>query len=133
LGVLLSNGNGVRKNVKEALVWLRKAFRAGDSCARHNIAVTYREKGDLKTAVKWFRNAAEADDHDALIQLGIHYYWGKGVRKNPRAVSAPQQKQRTYLEGEEMTPFSSSESPTMKAAGCEPQCRTPEDSSNEQT
>jgi TPR repeat protein len=85
LGVLLSNGNGVRKNVKEALVWLRKAFRAGDSCARQNIAITYRENGDLKTAVKWFRKAAEADDHDALIQLGIHYYWGKGVRKNPRA------------------------------------------------
>ncbi|MBZ5679652.1 MAG: hypothetical protein LAO24_06070 [Acidobacteriia bacterium] len=24
-------------------------------------------------------------DDDALIQLGIHYYWGKGVRKNPIA------------------------------------------------
>jgi uncharacterized protein len=85
LGILLSNGTGVRKNVEESLVWLRRAIRAGDSCARHNIAITYRENGDLKTAVKWFRKAAEADDADALIQLGIHYYWGKGVRKNPRA------------------------------------------------
>jgi uncharacterized protein len=85
LGILLSNGNGVRKNVEEALAWLRKAIRAEDSCARHNIAITYRENGDLKTAVKWFRKAAEADDADALIQLGIHYYWGKGVRKNPKA------------------------------------------------
>ncbi len=84
LGILLGNGNGVRKNVEEALLWLRKAFRAGDPCARQNIAITYRENGDLKTAVKWFRKAAEADDDDALIQLGIHYYWGKGVRKNPR-------------------------------------------------
>ena len=85
LGILLSNGNGVRKNVEEALAWLRRAIRAEDSCARHNIAITYRENGDLKTAVKWFRKAAEADDADALIQLGIHYYWGKGVRKNPTA------------------------------------------------
>jgi uncharacterized protein len=85
LGILLGNGNGVRKNVKEALLWLRKAFRAGDSCAAQNIAVTYRENGDLKTAFKWFRKAAEAGDGDALIQLGIHYYWGKGVRRNPRA------------------------------------------------
>lgn len=85
LGILLSNGSGVRKNVEEALLWLRQAFRAGDSCAAHNIAITYRENGDLKTAFKWFRRAAEAGDGDALIQLGIHYYWGKGVRRNPRA------------------------------------------------
>jgi TPR repeat protein len=85
LGILLSNGDGVRKNVEEALVWLRKAFRAGNTCATQNIAITYRENGDLKTAVKWFRKAAEASDGDALIQLGIHYYWGKGVRKDPRA------------------------------------------------
>ncbi|MGC1461728.1 MAG: tetratricopeptide repeat protein [Terracidiphilus sp.] len=85
LGILIGNGNGVRKNVKEALSWLQKAFRAGDPCAAQNIAVTYRENGDLKTAFKWFRRAAEAGDGDALIQLGIHYYWGKGVRNNPRA------------------------------------------------
>lgn len=85
LGVLLGNGDGARKNVEEALSWLRKAFHAGDSCAAQNIAITYRENGDLKAAVKWFRKAAEAGDGDALIQLGIHYYWGKGVRKNPDA------------------------------------------------
>ena len=85
LGVLLGNGNGVRKNVQEGLQWLRKAFRAGDSCAAGNIAITYRENGDLKAAFKWFRRAAEAGDGDALIQLGIHYYWGKGVRRNSRA------------------------------------------------
>jgi hypothetical protein len=85
LGTLLGDGKGVRRNLEEALFWLRKAFRAGDSCAAHNIAITYRENGDLETAFKWFRRAAEAGDGDALIQLGIHYYWGKGVRRNPRA------------------------------------------------
>ena len=85
LGILLSSGHGLRKNVKEALLWMRKAFRAGDSCAAQNIAITYRENGDLKTAFRWFRKAADAGDGDALIQLGIHYYWGKGVRRNPGA------------------------------------------------
>jgi len=84
LGVLLSNGDGIRKNVDEALSWLRRAFRAGDACAAQNIAITYRQIGDLRTAVKWFRKSADAGDGDALIQLGIHYYWGKGVRKNPK-------------------------------------------------
>jgi uncharacterized protein len=85
LGVLLSNGNGVRRNTDEALSWLRKAFRAGDACAAQNIAITYRQMGDLRTAVKWFRKSAQAGDGEALIQLGIHYYWGKGVRKNPKS------------------------------------------------
>ena len=85
LGVLLSNGDGVRKNVDEALSWLRRAFRAGDTCAAQNIAITYRQTGDFRTAVKWFRRSADVGDGDALIQLGIHYYWGRGVRKNPKA------------------------------------------------
>lgn len=85
LGVVLSNGDGVRKNVDEALLWLRKAFQAGDVTAGQNIAITYREIGDLRNAVKWFRKSADEGDGDALVQLGIHYYWGKGVRKNPKA------------------------------------------------
>jgi TPR repeat protein len=85
LGVLLGNGNGVRKNVDEALSWLRKAFHAGDMCAAHNIAITYREIGDLPMAVRWFRKSVDAGDEDALVQLGIHYYWGRGARKNPKA------------------------------------------------
>lgn len=84
LGVLLSNGDGVRKNVGQALLWLTKAHASGDSCAAQNIAMTYRENGDLRAAVRWFRKAASAGegDGDALVELGIHYYWGKGVRKD---------------------------------------------------
>lgn len=85
LGVLLSNGDSVRKDTEEALMWLRRAFRAGHSLAASNLAITYREIGQLRMAVKWFRKAANAGDGDALVQLGIHHYWGKGVRKNPNA------------------------------------------------
>jgi TPR repeat protein len=87
LGGMLSNGDGVRKNIDQALLWLKKAYRSGISCAAQNIAITYRENGDLKAAVKWFRKAASAreGDGDALVELGIHYYWGKGVRKDATA------------------------------------------------
>ena len=85
LGVVLSNGDGVGKNVDEALSWLRKAFHAGDVIAGQNIAITYREIGEFRAAFKWFRKCADTGDGDALVQLGIHYYWGKGVRKNPKA------------------------------------------------
>jgi TPR repeat protein len=85
LGVLLGDGGGVERNVPEALFWLRKAYRAGDSCAANNLAVTYRENGKLRMAVRWFRKCVASRDDDALVQLGLHYYWGLGVRKDPTA------------------------------------------------
>ena len=84
-GILLGDGNHIRKDVLEALYWLKRAFRSGDSCAAQNIAITYRQMGDLKSAFNWFRKSAETGDGDALVQLGIHHYWGKGTRKNPKA------------------------------------------------
>ena len=83
LGVLLGNGDGIAKNPPEAILWLRKAFRAGESCAAINLAITYREIGNFRMAVKWFQKAADAGDDDARVQLGIHYYWGKGAKRNP--------------------------------------------------
>ena len=85
LGVLLGNGDGVKKNFDEALSWLKRAFHAGELYAAHNIAITYRQIGDLRIAVKWFQKSVDSGDGDALVQLGIHHYWGKGVRRNPKA------------------------------------------------
>jgi TPR repeat protein len=85
LGVLLSCGGRPRKDVDEALAWFRKAFHAGESYAAQNIALTYRQIGELKAAVKWLRKSAAVADGDALVQLGIHYYWGKGVKRNAKA------------------------------------------------
>jgi hypothetical protein len=85
LGVLLGDREHADKNLREALVWLERAFRAGDSCAANNIAITHRQNGDFKKAVQWFRKSIASGDDDAFIQLGIHHYWGKGVRKDPIA------------------------------------------------
>lgn len=80
LGVLLGDGRGVEKNPRDALTWLRKAFRQGDSSAATNIALTYRENGLLRAAVHWLRKSALSGDDGAFVQLGVHYYWGKGAR-----------------------------------------------------
>jgi TPR repeat protein len=84
-GVLLSDKESLGNNPREALLWLEKAFIAGVSIAATNIAVTHRQRGNFRKAVQWFRKSVATGDDDALIQLGIHYYWGKGVRKNPTA------------------------------------------------
>ena len=85
LGVLLGDGDGIKRNPKIALVWLRKAFQAGESYAATSIAITHRQNGNLRRAVHWFQKSVSLGDDDALIQLGIHYYWGTGIRKNASA------------------------------------------------
>ncbi|MGA9527607.1 MAG: tetratricopeptide repeat protein [Terriglobales bacterium] len=85
LGLLLDEGKVVRRNLWEALEWTKKAFWGGDRCAANNIAIMYRESERMREAVRWFKKAVAAGDDDALIQVGLHYYWGKGVRKNPAA------------------------------------------------
>jgi TPR repeat protein len=86
LGVILGGNYGVEKNVREALLWLKRAFRGGDTnCAPITIAITYRENGHLRQAVSWFRKTAASGDDAVLIQFGIHSYWGKGVRTDHAA------------------------------------------------
>lgn len=79
LGVVLSDRKTGETNRHEALAWLKKAFRGGDSCAANNIARTYRENGNLRRAVYWFRKSLASGDDGAYVQLGIHNYWGKGA------------------------------------------------------
>jgi TPR repeat protein len=80
LGVLLSRPGATEEDRREAIFWMKKAFRAGDSCSANNLAITYRESGDFRRAVFWFRKSLAAKDDGACLQLGIHYYWGRGVR-----------------------------------------------------
>lgn len=81
LGVLLSDGTGMKKDPREALVWMKRALRGENtsSCVLNNIAITYRENGYLRQAVSWFRKAVALGDDGAFVELGIHYYWGKGI------------------------------------------------------
>lgn len=77
LGVILGGHYGVKRDSRRALFWLKKAFRGGDtSCAPRNIAITYRERGNFRAAVRWFKRAAELGDDGILVQLGVHSYWG---------------------------------------------------------
>ena len=86
LGIILAGNYCVEKNVPEALLWLKRAFRGGDTeSAANNIAVTYWENGKLREAIRWFRKI-DAKYYDCVfIQLGIHVYWGKGVRTDHQA------------------------------------------------
>jgi len=86
LGYFLSEGIGAKKNAREAIRWMKKAYlNIGSSSDANNVAITYRQIGNLREAVRWFRIAIAAGDHGDLVQIGIHHYWGKGVRTDHAA------------------------------------------------
>jgi len=80
LAAQLEKGRGMERDPIQALRWLKKAARAGDGSAANNIAITYREYGNLRRAVNWFRASIALGDDETRIQLGVHQYWGIGAR-----------------------------------------------------
>lgn len=82
LGVCLCAGHGVKQNDAEALRWFKRAFRQAYPIAS-NIASVYKDRGNHRRAMFWYRRAAAAGDGDALVELGRGYYRGLGVRQDP--------------------------------------------------
>lgn len=79
-------GEGVAKDLKQAMYWWRKAAEQGFAVAQYNLGVYY-DNGegvaqDYQQAVYWFRKAAEQGDEYAQSWLGGRYYSGEGVAKD---------------------------------------------------
>jgi TPR repeat protein len=83
LGLLYDEGEGVTKDVVQAVGWFRKAAEQGSAVAQTHCGVMY-EGGlgvpkDESTAVEWYRKAAEQGFADAQYYLGFEYKYGTGV------------------------------------------------------
>ena len=86
LGNCYENGDGVEKNLSEAVKWWRKAAEQGNAQAQCYLGICY-YNGDeveknLSEAVKWYRKAAEQGNAQAQYNLGICYYNGQGMIQN---------------------------------------------------
>jgi Caspase domain/Sel1 repeat len=86
LGFRYANGEGVAKNLLEAVKWFRMAANQGLAAAQYNLGNSY-NKGegvvkDQVEAIKWYREAAAQGHAYALYNLGICYANGKGVEKD---------------------------------------------------
>lgn len=83
LGSALTDGTGVRKDLKEGLKWLRRAARHGSPQAQTDLGVCYHEgtglKRNFKLAVKYYAQAASSGDEWAQYLLGLCYRDGEGV------------------------------------------------------
>ncbi len=83
---LLEGRYDLRVNVPQALGWLRRAAKNGNSFAALTLGDHYANTAgtdhDPAQAVVWWRQAAEAGNAKAQYQLGKAYLEGNGVARN---------------------------------------------------
>ena len=82
LGFMYFSGDGVEKNIEESKKWLLKAGEAGLSYGFSNLGGLYNMSEDYSIAMEYFRKAADMGNGEAMCQIGLLYYSGKGVAKN---------------------------------------------------
>src|ERR1700730_9213512 len=82
LGYFFDQGIGVKRSKKKALQWYRRAYLQGDAGGANNIATIYRDFGDNKKMIWWYKKAAQMGDPDLLLEFGKRYESGSGVRAN---------------------------------------------------
>jgi len=81
LGYAYNLGLGTRRSRRQAVRWYTVDYRYGHSGGSANIAIIYRDLGDLRRAFAWWMRAAALDDGDA-VDAGYCYQYGIGVRRN---------------------------------------------------
>jgi len=86
LGKIYANGQGVRKDYKQAVYWFRKAANQKHVKALYNLGYCYESNQGVRQnynqAFLLYRMAANQDFAPAQFKCGICYYEGKGTRKN---------------------------------------------------
>ena len=70
-------GDGVKKNLTQAVVWYTSAANQGHLHAQNNLGVIYQTiLKDDKQALRWFQAAAEQGDGRSMFNLGRMYSLG---------------------------------------------------------
>lgn len=73
LAECFENGEGIEKNIKEALFWYKKSAENGFAPAQCRLADRHYDVGNINLAIKWYRKAAEQNDGEAQYKLARIY------------------------------------------------------------
>lgn len=87
LAYMYDEGIGVGVDKRFAMRCYQSAWRRGGQVAANNIAILYRQQGNLKAMVRWYKRAIERGDEDARVELAKCYLNGDGVRKSVGSAS----------------------------------------------
>jgi hypothetical protein len=79
LGYFYDIGLHVKMDKKKAMFWYHKAYMQGHAGGANNIATVYRDLGDAKKMILWFKRAAAMGDIDVMLDLGKRYELGDAV------------------------------------------------------
>ena len=82
IGIMYANGDGVKRDIKQAIKWYNKAAENGNSYAYSKLGNFYASKKDYKKAFKWFLKAAKIGDNKAAYNLGYFYTGGLGIARD---------------------------------------------------
>ncbi len=87
-GVCYEKGWGVEQDMKEALLWYKKAAAQNNGPAYNSVGNFYRlgigVKADPKQAFEWYQKGAATRDDQAMLNLGNCYFYGIGVEKDEK-------------------------------------------------
>jgi TPR repeat protein len=85
---MYANGQGVAKDVKQGLIWHRKAADQGHAEAQYKLGENYSygsgislDRADAEAA-RWYRRAADQGHVDAQYKLGEIHVYGRGVPRD---------------------------------------------------
>ena len=90
LGLMYSQGEGVRQDYSKARQWYEKAANQGSAEAQANLGYIYQYgegvRQDYAKAREWYTKSANQGIAEAQFNLGLMYSQGEGVRQN-RAIA----------------------------------------------
>ncbi len=69
VGYFFDTGTGTKRTRHEAMRWYKRAYSHGSRVAASNIGTIYRDEGNFRWALYWFRRAVQLRDADANLEI----------------------------------------------------------------
>lgn len=76
-------GRGVKIDIRKAEYWFKRSAENGYSNAQCSLADILFERGELIPAFEWYHKAAINGNYYAQHKVGLAYFKGLGVERNP--------------------------------------------------
>lgn len=70
------------KDSEKSMMWTSKLAEQGNRGGQYGFGCSYYDQEDYKTAVKWFKKAADQGEWDAMLKLAECYYYGFGLESD---------------------------------------------------
>lgn len=81
LALMYGEGEGVNCDLDKSIYWDKKAIEAGNIISLNNLAITYKQLGNIEKAKEYFEKSINAGDYDTALELAKLYIETKNIGK----------------------------------------------------